>query len=69
MKKPQAKPTASEIRKFAEQRPSKSGQVPEGHKRLTVNLPAELHRAIKLAAVQEGVTIGALIERWARQNL
>ena len=42
---------------------------PANYKRLTLDLPEELHRAIKLNAVQEGVTMahklrGLLIEHY-----
>lgn len=34
--------------------------------RLNANIPAELHKKLKLKAVEEGTTIGDLIEAWIR---
>lgn len=33
-------------------------------KRLTVDMPAELHRALKLHAAQQGVQMAELVRRW-----
>lgn len=32
--------------------------------RLNANIPAELHRKLKMKAAREGTTIGELIEQW-----
>lgn len=42
----------------------KSGLVPEGDVRLTANIRADLHLALKIRAAQERTTVGELIERW-----
>ena len=41
-----------------------SGQIPEGDVRLTANIRAELHLALKIRAARERTTIGELIEAW-----
>ncbi|MBN9406649.1 MAG: hypothetical protein J0I00_14665 [Burkholderiales bacterium] len=43
---------------------SRSGQLPEGDVRLTANIRAELHLALKIRAARERTTIGELIEAW-----
>jgi hypothetical protein len=42
----------------------KSGQVPAGDVRLTVNIRGDLHLKLKIRAAQERTTIGELIEQW-----
>ncbi len=42
----------------------KSGLVPAGDVRLTVNIRDDLHQALKIRAVQERTTVGELIEQW-----
>lgn len=42
----------------------KTGLVPAGDVRLTVNIQADLHQALKMRAVQERTTVGELIEQW-----
>lgn len=37
-------------------------QPPPGHKRLTINLPEDVHQALKVKAAREGTTIRRLIE-------
>lgn len=42
-----------------------AGQKPEGETvRVNANIRAELHKALKVRAANEGTTIGALIENW-----
>ena len=38
-------------------------------KRLTVDMPAELHRALKLHAAQQGVQMAELVRRWITAGL
>ena len=42
----------------------KSGLVPEGDVRVTANIRADLHLALKIRAAQERTTVGELIEQW-----
>jgi hypothetical protein len=42
----------------------KSGLVPVGDVRLTVNIRDDVHQALKIRAVQERTTVGDLIEVW-----
>lgn len=42
----------------------KSGLVPAGDVRLTVNVRDDVHQALKIRAVQERTTVGDLIEAW-----
>lgn len=37
--------------------------APEGDKRLTINLNAELHKKLKIAAIEQGITAGEIIEK------
>lgn len=77
LKKPVIK--ADAVRAFAEGAPAKpkgaarsesapagqkSGLVPEGDVRLTANIRADLHLALKIRAAQERTTVGELIEQW-----
>jgi hypothetical protein len=52
---PQAKPTAaSEKRVFF---------APEGYRRLTINLPEELHKKLRLAAIEQDCSATDIVER------
>lgn len=42
----------------------KSGLVPAGDVRLTVNIKDDAHQKLKIRAVQERTTVGDLIEAW-----
>lgn len=42
----------------------KSGLVPAGDVRLTVNIRDDLHQKLKIKAVQDRTTVGELIEQW-----
>ena len=42
----------------------RSGQVPAGDVRLTANIRADLHLALKIRAARERTTIGELVEQW-----
>lgn len=42
----------------------KSGLVPAGDVRLTVNIRDDVHQTLKIRAVQERTTVGDLIEQW-----
>ena len=43
---------------------TKSGLVPSGDVRLTANVNAEVHLALKIRAARERTTVGELIEQW-----
>ena len=43
--------------------------APEGDKRLTINLNAELHKKLKIAAIEQGITAGEIIENLIQKNL
>lgn len=43
--------------------------APEGDKRLTINLNAELHKKLKIAAIEQGVTAGEIIERLLKDHI
>lgn len=60
---------ADAVMKFAESgknRGSKSGLVPSGDVRLTVNMRRDLHLKLKIKAAEERTTIGELVERWVQ---
>jgi hypothetical protein len=48
---------------------ARSNYPPEGDKRLTINISAELHLKLKMAAVMAGTTIGELVEKFAKTKL
>ena len=64
VKKPQlSKGAAVKAVKFGKGRPANlSGQIPAGDKRLTANVRADLHRKLKLVAVERDTTIGEILE-------
>lgn len=75
-----AKPTLSKpaaALEFAEAgKKRKAGEVsdrvfhaPEGYRRLTINLPIELHKRLKMAAVLRDCTATDIIERLLEQDL
>ena len=43
--------------------------APEGDKRLTINLNAELHKKLKIAAIEQGITAGEIIEQLIKKYL
>lgn len=43
--------------------------APEGDKRLTINLDAELHKKLKIAAIEQGITAGEIIEQLIEKHL
>ena len=43
--------------------------APEGDKRLTINLNAELHKKLKIAAIEQGITAGEIIENLLKQHI
>jgi hypothetical protein len=43
--------------------------APEGYRRLTINLPVELHKNLKLAAIEQDCTATAIIERLLEDKL
>jgi len=64
------KPTLDKTMSFAKgKKPSKSGLVPDGDTRLVCNVRTNLHRKLKHAAVDEGTTIGQIVERLIDKHL
>jgi len=43
--------------------------APEGYRRLTINLPVELHKNLRLAAVEQDCTATEIIERLLKKEL
>ena len=43
--------------------------APEGDKRLTINLNAELHKKLKIAAIEQEITAGEIIEQLLEKYL
>lgn len=76
-----SKPTlnkASAALSFAESKTtttSRSGResrvfnAPEGYRRLTINLPEDLHKKLRLAAVEDDCTATEIIERLLNKEL
>ena len=53
-------------------KPAKNTRIffaPEGDKRLTINLNAELHKKLKIAAIEQGITAGEIIEQLIEKHL
>jgi predicted HicB family RNase H-like nuclease len=48
---------------------TKSGQVPQGDVRLTLNVREELHQKIKIASAMTRVTMGQLVEQLIADKL
>ena len=48
---------------------AKSGQVPVGDVRLTLNVREELHRHLKMASAMTGTTMGQLVEQLIAEKL
>ena len=43
--------------------------APHGDKRLTINIKKELHKKLKIAAIENETSIGEIIERLVKNNL
>lgn len=43
--------------------------APEGYRRLTINLPEDLHKKLRLAAVEQDCTATEIIEQLLRKKL
>lgn len=48
---------------------SNSNFPPEGHVRLTANLPRELHASMKVRAASTGTSMTDLLVKWIKQGL
>lgn len=71
-----AKPTlANKALSFAEATQPVKGSnnrvfhAPEGYRRLTINLPEELHKNLRLAAIEQDCTATEIIEKLLMQEL
>jgi hypothetical protein len=47
----------------------RSVSAPSGMIRLTVNMPVELHRELRIQALREGTTVTEMVVSWARDRL
>lgn len=61
------KPTLDKVQDFAKTGGKKSNKervfyAPQGDKRLTINLREDLHKKLRLAALEKGTTAGDIIE-------
>ena len=43
--------------------------APEGDKRLTINIKQELHKKLKFEAIEQGITVGEIIEQLVKKHL
>ena len=43
--------------------------APEGYRRLTINLPEEMHKKLRMAAIEQDCTATEIIERLLNQEL
>jgi hypothetical protein len=72
LSKPEAALEFAEAGKKKQAGESAGGRVfhaPAGYRRLTINLPVELHKRLKLAAIQRDCTATDIIERLLEQEL
>jgi len=71
------KPSLATVTTFAEQggndlrdqtvrllRSIRGGHAPAGDVRLTINIKQELHRKLKIKAIEENTTVGRMVEAW-----
>lgn len=49
--------------------PSRVFHAPEGYRRLTINLPEEMHKKLKLVAVLRECTVTEIIETCLQKEL
>lgn len=49
--------------------PARIFNAPEGYKRLTINLPAEMHTKLKIAAAKRECTVTEIIETLLNKEL
>lgn len=49
--------------------PARVFNAPEGYKRLTINLPIELHTQLKIAAAKRECTVTEIIENLLKKEL
>jgi hypothetical protein len=49
--------------------PSRVFHAPEGYRRLTINLPEEMHKKLKLVAVLRECTVTEIIENCLQKEL
>ncbi len=43
--------------------------APKGDKRLTINLRKDLHKKLKIVAIEKGITVGEIIEHLVEEHL
>jgi len=65
-----AKPSKAQVEKLANPKKRDStGYPPASDTRLTINMDKDIHRKLKIRAVEEGTTMGNLIEKMASAYL
>lgn len=75
LKKPTPASTIEAALSFAEAKQPSSGNerrvffAPEGYRRLTINLSMDLHKRLKLAAIERDTTATKIIEDLLEKNL
>ena len=42
----------------------RGGHAPAGDVRLTINITQEVHRKLKIKAIEENTTVGRMVESW-----
>ena len=63
------KPSLEAVTTFAEGgnvRAIRGGYAPAGDVRLTINIKQELHRKLKIKAIEENTTVGRMVEAWVQ---
>ena len=65
--------TSSKALEFAKTKQAEASNrvffAPAGHRRLTINLPIEMHKKLKLAAIEQDCTATEIIERLLEREL
>ena len=59
-------PKRKSVRKKAKTR---SRQPPSGDKRLTINIRSDVHKKLKIAAVERETTVGEIVEKLVKKHL
>jgi len=69
LKKPEAVLAFAEGKKATTKGSGRAFNAPEGHRRLTINLQEDLHKKLKMAAIEQDCTATDIIVRLLEQEL
>ena len=66
---PKEKKTAPRASKVVSSNSARVFFAPEGDKRLTINMREDLHKRLKIAAIEQGSTVGEILEKLVEEYL